>query len=325
LNASIAAAGNWIIDRVKIVDVYPEQDALANILRESSSNGGCAYNVLKALAKIGYVGGLAGIGLIGDDEDGEQILQDCHSLGIDTSLIEKSPHAPTSYTDVMMVEGTGRRTFFHQRGANAEFHWDGEGAVHHVHLGYLLLLDAMDASVPEFGTQAAQTLRAIKANGGTTSIDVVSEDSDRFSKIVLPALRFADVAFMNEFELARTIGMPTSNEAELVSAGCQLSLECRHWLVVHTPNAGFVFQEGQEVARQGSVNLPVDSIRGTVGAGDAFAAGYLSGFTDGFEPKECLGFAVCVAASSLLEADASSGILPWAECLGLADIHGFRC
>ncbi|HJP83212.1 MAG TPA: carbohydrate kinase family protein [Fimbriimonadaceae bacterium] len=325
MNAGISAAGNWIIDRVKIVDVYPEQDALANILRESSSNGGSAYNILKALAKIGYVGGLAGIGLIGDDEGGEQILQDCKSLGIDTSLIKKSPRAPTSYTDVMMVEGTGRRTFFHQRGANAEFHWNGEGAVHHVHLGYLLLLDAMDAPDPEIGTQAARTLSSIKANGGTTSLDVVSEDSDRFSKIVLPALKFADVAFMNEFELARTVGMPISNEAELVSAGCQLSFECRQWLVVHTPNVGFVFQGGKQIARQGAVDLPVELIKGTVGAGDAFAAGYLSGFTDGFEPQECLRFAVCVAASSLLAADASSGILPWAECLRLADIHGFRC
>jgi hypothetical protein len=28
----ILAGGNWILDRTKIIDVYPVQDALANIL-----------------------------------------------------------------------------------------------------------------------------------------------------------------------------------------------------------------------------------------------------------------------------------------------------
>lgn len=36
--SGILAGGNWIIDRPKIIDVYPAQDSLANILRETSSN-----------------------------------------------------------------------------------------------------------------------------------------------------------------------------------------------------------------------------------------------------------------------------------------------
>jgi len=39
----ILAGGNWIVDRPKIIDVYPVQDSLANILRETSSNGGTPY------------------------------------------------------------------------------------------------------------------------------------------------------------------------------------------------------------------------------------------------------------------------------------------
>jgi hypothetical protein len=46
----ILAGGNWIVDQVKITDVYPAQDALANILTESRCNGGGPFNVLKDLA-----------------------------------------------------------------------------------------------------------------------------------------------------------------------------------------------------------------------------------------------------------------------------------
>ena len=321
----IVGAGNWIVDRVKVIDVFPEQDALANILRESRSNGGSAYNVLKALSKIGYVGGLAGVGSVGDDEDGISVLEDCNGLGIDTAHLRRCTELATSYTDVMMVEDSRRRTFFHYRGANAEFEFDGLGfGRSHVHLGYLLLLDRLDSVDPEFGTLAARALSAVRAGGGTTSIDVVSEDSSRFPKIVRPALGHADVAFLNEFELARTVESPISSAADLVAAGKSLSADCAGWLVVHTPDAGFAFRGGQEVARQGAVQIPASQIRGTVGAGDGFAAGYLAGFTDGFEPSECLRFAACVAASSLLEPDASSGILPWAACLELGERYGYR-
>ncbi|MDA0811743.1 MAG: hypothetical protein O3C21_05050, partial [Verrucomicrobia bacterium] len=46
----ILAGGNFIVDHVKVVDHYPEQEMLASILSESMSNGGGPYNVLKDLS-----------------------------------------------------------------------------------------------------------------------------------------------------------------------------------------------------------------------------------------------------------------------------------
>jgi hypothetical protein len=46
----ILAAGNFIVNHVKIMDDYPQQDMLASIVSESQSNGGGPYNVLKCLA-----------------------------------------------------------------------------------------------------------------------------------------------------------------------------------------------------------------------------------------------------------------------------------
>ena len=55
---------------------------------------------------------------------GEYILEDCRSNGIDPAFISVSPGTSTSYTDVMTEIEGGRRTFFHNRGANAT--WAGD-------------------------------------------------------------------------------------------------------------------------------------------------------------------------------------------------------
>ena len=61
----ILAGGNWIVDNLKVVDTYPQQDALANILSETIGNGGSPFNVLVDLARLGASFPLAGIGLVG--------------------------------------------------------------------------------------------------------------------------------------------------------------------------------------------------------------------------------------------------------------------
>jgi hypothetical protein len=63
----ILAGGNWIVDRPRIIDVYPVQDSLANILRETSSNVGSPYNVLIDLARLQAPFPLFAVGLVGDD------------------------------------------------------------------------------------------------------------------------------------------------------------------------------------------------------------------------------------------------------------------
>ena len=144
----LLAGGNWIIDQVKLIDVFPKLEQLANIRSQSQGTGGAPYNVLLDLAKLGADFPLFGAGLVGKDALGQLILEDCRRHKIDAKSIRASADANTSYTDVMTEESNGRRTFFHYRGANAK--WRGEdidfarqkAAI--FHLGYLLLLDALD-------------------------------------------------------------------------------------------------------------------------------------------------------------------------------------
>ena len=110
--SGLLAGGNWIIDQVKMIDVYPGHEQLANISGQSQGTGGSPYNVLLDLAKLGASFPLVGAGLVGQDALGEYIIDDCRSHNIDPSFISVSPGTSTSYTDVMTEIEGGRRTFF---------------------------------------------------------------------------------------------------------------------------------------------------------------------------------------------------------------------
>src|SRR5688572_24228155 len=97
----LLAGGNWIIDQVKMVDVYPQREQLANIRSQSQGTGGAPYNVLVDLAKMGAKFPLSAAGFVGKDTLGQAILDDCAKNKIDTKYLKPTNQAPTSYTDVM--------------------------------------------------------------------------------------------------------------------------------------------------------------------------------------------------------------------------------
>jgi sugar/nucleoside kinase (ribokinase family) len=330
----VLAGGNWILDRTKIIDVYPAQDALANILGETSSNGGGPYNVLKDLARLGAPFPLAAVGLVGDDDAGKYIRQDCHAHHIDTLQLGICREAPTSYDDVMTVKSTGRRTFFFRRGANAFLdagHFDfTQSNARIFYLGYLLLLDRLDLLDPVYGTVAAAVLQRAQEAGLKTSVDLVSEDSNRFAEIVRPALRFCDYCVLNEFEAERTTSIQIVREGRIdIGAAKRAALTLlasgvRDWVVIHFPEGALAVGAGGQELVQPSINMPQARIAGTVGAGDAFAAGLLLGLHEGIPMDVALTYGVCAAAASLTNPTCSDGVRPLSECLQLAKEFGYR-
>jgi len=331
----LLAGGNWIIDQVKIIDVYPQPEKLGNIRSQSQGTGGAPYNVLIDLAKSGAPFPLLGAGLVGQDDLGRQILADCRAHGINARWIKTTTKAPTSYTDVMTEQGHGRRTFFHARGANAL--WDGRdidfSAVRAriFHLGYLLLLDALDAPDAKFGTRAARLLASARGAGLKTSIDVVSEDSDRFAKIVGPALTHVNYCILNEFEAGKTTGFNVRGAdgrlepgALRHAAGSLLHQGVEEVVVIHFPEGGFARTRSGDEVWQASLNLPAKHIAGTAGAGDAFCAGVLLGLHEGWPLQRCLVTGVCLAAASLSDATCTAGVKKLSQSLALAKKFGFR-
>jgi sugar/nucleoside kinase (ribokinase family) len=329
--SGILAAGNFIVDYVKIINAYPEQDMLASILSESQANGGGPYNVLKDLSAMQAGFPLAACGLVGDDANGRWIRQDCAAHGIDTTQLHQTTERSTSYTDAMTVQSTGRRTFFHQRGANALFqesHCDvTQTNARILHLGYLMLLDHMDSFAPDGRTHAAHLLAAASAAGLQTSVDMVSTEHPQFREIALSALPHTDHLIINEIEASRVLARPLSASdaaALLTAAHDLLALGVRQTVTIHTEHGAAACTCESEQHFQPSLRLPAGYSQGATGAGDAFAAGLLYALHEAWPLPARLRLAACTAAASLSHPTPSGGMKPVPDCLALADTFGFR-
>jgi sugar/nucleoside kinase (ribokinase family) len=329
----VIAGGNWIVDHVKIIDSWPPQDSLVNIQSETHANGGAPYNVLKNLSKLGADFPLEAVGLIGKDPNGDVIIDDCRRHGIDTRQLRRTPLAATSYTDVMTVRSTGRRTFFHQRGANAHLapeHFDFSGTrAKFLHLGYMLLLDELDRLV-DGRPQAGEVLRRARAAGLQTSLDVVSENSDRFHTVVHPVLPEVDILFVNDYEAEKLTDICLRKDGVIqrslveAAANSLVSHGVRQWVILHSPEVVFAVSTRGEACWQPSLRVPSAAIKGLAGAGDAFASGVLYAQHGGCSMADSMRLGICVAASSLSDSTCSEGVLTAAECLGLIEKWGFQ-
>ena len=331
----LLAGGNWIVDHVKLINALPRPECLANIRAQHTGTGGSPYNVLLNLARSGARFPLYAAGLVGNDPAGAAILADCKKHKFDTKHLGVTPKAVTSFTDVMTEQTGGRRTFFHLRGANAL--WTGGDLnfakikAKHFHLGYLLLLDALDAEDAKFGTKAAKLLAAAVAAGMKTSVDVVSEDSDRFAKVVQPALKFTDYLIINEHEAGQITGFKLREPGGKLdtvtlrhATGALLQQGVRELVVLHFPEGAFARTRRGDDVWQSSVKLPPKLIAGTAGAGDAFCAGFLLGIHEGWETKRCLETGVCLAAACLTDPTCTGGVKSLNASLALGKKYKFH-
>ena len=189
-----------------------------------------------------------------------------------------------------------------------------------LHIGYILLLDTLDEEDPTYGTKMAKLLKAAQDHGIKTSIDVVSEASDRFRRLVSPALRYTDYCVINEVEASATTGIELRTEdGQLIHENFPKALKAMKelgvstWAVIHCPEIGFGLDENNNYVEVPSLKLPEGWIVGTVGAGDAFCSGVLYGAWKGMELKEAIELGTASAACSLSQAGATEGMRPVAE------------
>lgn len=316
IRKGIISAGNWVFDNVKILDNLPEPGMLGSIVDEEFDGGGAPFNVLVDLAKISDEIPLYGAGLVGDDFKGEFILNKLKQNNIDISKIEKTKEAPTSYTDVMTEKGTGARTFFHCRGANALLDFkhfeDLDTSAKIFHLGYLLLLDKLDAEDSDFGVVSAKVLKMLQDKGYKTSVDVVSESGDRFERLVTPALRYIDYLIINEIEAERITGLKIRDNNIINSdnlkqaASFLIDKGVNEMVVIHFPEGGLAKTKYDEVFVP-SWLVKDNEIKGSNGAGDAFCAGMLFSIHENMDLEQALKIANAAARFNLQSPTSTGG------------------
>ena len=335
MGKGICVAGNMIVDILYPTEGWPNRGELVHILDGiSRTTGGAVCNVIVDLAMLDPTMPLYAVGKIGEDAEGDLILKKLGEHGnIDTSNVIRE--GISAFTAVMNDVKSNERTFFTYLGANGRFSedcidWDRiQGDIFHI--GYILLLNALDQPDPEYGSKMARLLHHAQPRGHKTSIDVVSEASDRFTRLVPPAMKYTDYCIINEVEAQQTTGVPLRDESGALlvenmprALHAMKDMGVSTWAVIHCPEGGYGLDESGEYVQLSSLKLPEGYIKGTVGAGDAFCAGVLYGAEKGRTLAQSIDLGIAAAAASLSCPGSTEGMRTEAEVLKLFDQFGRR-
>ena len=328
----ITIAGTTLVDIVKNIDRYPEAGMLVNIHDINYAVGGCMPNTAINLAKIDRRIPISTIGKVGTDENGRYIVSTLQKYGINVSKMCYTSTNPTSFCDVMSVP-SGERTFFHKKGANAEF---GPADIdinslncNIFHIGYVLLLDMFDAEDKQYGTVMARFLSEVQKRGIKTSIDLVSDSSGNYGKKVIPVLKYCNYVIINETECCGIWELdPRLPDGKINVDNVHLAMQkcfdagVSEKVVVHCKECAFALDSKGKFTVIPSLKVPKEDIKGAVGAGDSFCAGCLYAIYNNYSDTQMLEFASAAAACNLLEANAVDGMKPRNEIIKLAERYG---
>ena len=279
----IVVLGDVMVDVVARLSgpFAPGSDAPAAI---RFHGGGSAANTAAWLAAADAEPVLAG--RVGDDDRGRVARDELRAAGVKTWLAA-DPDLPTG-TCLVLVGPDGERTMVPDAGANDaldEADLDDEllGDADHLHVsGYTLL---RDGSRPA----ARAAIRRAVETGIGVSVDPSSSAllSDEF-------LDHAEGA---------TLLLPNASEAHALTGDSDPERAAKELagrfdeVVVTLGAAGALWTNGDEVLRAAAV--PVEAVVDSTGAGDAFAAGFLSARASGTSTAEALAAGCRLAARAV--------------------------
>ncbi|CAF1010395.1 unnamed protein product [Didymodactylos carnosus] len=331
IRSGLIASGSILVDYIITINDWPMENCTSFIQREvKMTSGGAPYNIVKNLQLMKVDFPLSLVGLIGNDSNGKWIINDCIKSNIDITKLEIIKDSiPTSCTYVMAVENTNRRTFFHQQGTNGlldEKHFDFyKTNAKLFYLGPLTQLNKLDQFNNE-RTNASRTLEKALLFGLETIVDFSSGKNLNYSQIAKSSLPFIDHLIINETEAGFIFNkiLTSDNLTEIKQIANQLiDLGVRKSVTIHFSEGAILITKDKKIFSQGSIILPDNFIKSSVGAGDAFVSGIIYGIHQQWTFDKTLQLAVCVAAMSLSDESSTDGIKNIQQCLDLQRF-GFR-
>jgi sugar/nucleoside kinase (ribokinase family) len=262
-------------DLVEDVVVWPHgalshaTDNPATIVR---ARGGSAANVATFASAIVPV---RFIGRVGADALGQSLIDELLALGVDARV----QMLGRTGSIVIIVDETGERTMYPDRGAAAELadvdhSWIAGAAIVHA--------PAYGLATETSRRELISLLAGARQAGALVSVDASSAQLLTDPAVVTAIAAVApDIIFANRDEIGRLMP-PGATSTVVVKAGADP--------VVIRRGSGEVV----EVAVP-----PVDGVRDTIGAGDAFAAGFLAARLLGFDDRAAAVRGIAVAATVL--------------------------
>jgi sugar/nucleoside kinase (ribokinase family) len=281
----VLCIGDVMLDVVTKIAVLPSainygSDTPSEI---STHGGGAAANVASWLTRTQSQATI--VGHVGDDAAGSALIAEFDSLGVRHEKLV-IPGARSGVV-VVLVDPTGERTMFPDNGANSGLHIGDLPDLADFDAVYLSGYSPLDpASLPGI----KEMISVIRAAGIPIYFDPASVGAMKEVDLheVKSWLQLFDCLLLNEEEAIYLTG-----ESDLEKALDLLLLDCQT-VVIKRGSLGAIGKgrDGQSI----SVQAVTAEVLDTTGAGDSFAAGFISEFTQSHDLHRSLSAGAAIAA-----------------------------
>ncbi len=277
----LARGSMSLVDRGLQKEISKSVAGLPNTL----SLGGSAANTIRAMARLGTSVGF--IGKVGLDSTGDFFEQALENLGIAPVIFRGTE---PSGRCLALVSPDGERTMVTYLGAALEM--KAAEILPEIFKDYDCLY--VEGYLVQDHALIESAIRTAKECGLKIAIDlasfnVVEENKEFLHRIVA---EYVDILFANEDEAKAFTGEEEPvNALQKISEMCELS-------IVKIGTRGALIKRGSEVMHVGIMAAAkrVD----TTGAGDFYAAGFMSGLCKGLSLRQC-GTIGAIAAGKVIE------------------------
>ena len=251
--------------------------------------GGAESNVAVHLHQLGHR--VLWLSAVGDDALGKRLLNTLRHLGLDVSHVTVDPDTPTG----LYLKDPGQGVYYYRKGSAASHMGPGAVPDDTIERATIVHLTGITPALSEScRIMSIDVARRARKAGAIVSVDVnfrpglwpVATASTELLKLG----RLADIVFVGLDEARTVWGVETPDDIRALFPDVTR-------VIVKNNAVGAVGFDGDQQIFVAS--LPVEVVE-PVGAGDAFAAGYLSGLLQGLPSQERLQLGHKRAAQTLL-------------------------
>lgn len=255
--------------------------------------GGAESNLAIALSRLGLSSGW--VSNLGDDEPGQLVLDRVRGEGVDTSRVRRVPGSPTGLYLRERVGGEARVYYYREGSAASEMGPDGLDYDYFSEAEFVHLTGITPALSGSCLAFVKTLVKKLKESPARVSFDVnyrsklwSAGEATEFVEEVLPAV---DLLFVSGEEARAVWGR---DDGGLLRELREFGVD--EVVLKHGKEGSLSLVGGEVFERPGFEVAEVDPI----GAGDAFAAGYLAGALWEKPPEERLRIANAMGAYSVM-------------------------
>ena len=288
----------------KVKRILDDGEAVVN--ESISSPGGSAANSIYGLARLEVNTGFMGV--VGDDAEGEILVQDLQNARVDTSQIRVKRQVKTGSV-LCLSDKLGRRSLYVSPGANNLLTADDLDLSYINQAGLLHLSSFADERQFKISLELINRLDSlVKVSFAPGALNAA-----KGLESINPILARTHLLFINQDEMRQMTGHD-------IMAGADICLKQGCEIVVVTLGRGSRLESGTETTAICYIrdagneytitphNQNIISEVDTTGAGDAFASGFLYGLLHGQGLEKCGRLGDIVARFSITKVGAREGL-----------------